>query len=239
MELIPAIDIMEGQVVRLTKGDEYAVTSYASFGTPLEVALFWCSKGADFLHIVDLDAALGRGSNRELVKLILDSLDVQLQIGGGIRSLESARDLLDSGVDRIILGSMAMKAPDRTLRLIEEYGENRVAVALDHRQGHVLWKGWKESTGRTLETVLSDFMTMGFEWFLVTNADRDGTMKGPDIDTYCKISGKASIMASGGIGSIRDLVKLKDSGVKASIIGKALYEQRFTLPEARSYVEAM
>jgi phosphoribosylformimino-5-aminoimidazole carboxamide ribotide isomerase len=231
--------MMDGQVVRLTRGDENTVTKYESFGTPLEVAKFWCSQGADFLHVIDLDAALGKGSNRELVKLILCYLDAPIQIGGGIRSLESARDLLESRADRIILGSMAMTAPNQTSILLEEYGVNRLVIALDHRQGYVLWKGWKESTGRKLETLLNDFITMGFEWFLVTNADRDGTMKGPDIDTYSKISEKASIIASGGVRSLKDLAQLRDSGVKASIIGKALYEQRFTLPEARSYLEAL
>jgi phosphoribosylformimino-5-aminoimidazole carboxamide ribotide isomerase len=137
MKLIPAIDIMNKQVVRLTKGDENTVTKYETLGTPLEVARFWSSKGAKLLHIIDLDAALNKGDNWELLKLIMDNLDTPVQIGGGIRNHKSAQRFLESGADRIIIGSMAFKSPEQALKLLEEYGKNRIVIALDHIQGKV------------------------------------------------------------------------------------------------------
>jgi phosphoribosylformimino-5-aminoimidazole carboxamide ribotide isomerase len=238
MQLIPAIDIMKGGVVRLRRGDENAVTKYDAQGTPLELARLWCEQGAKYLHLVDLDAALGRGDNREIVKAIIDDVGTPVQVGGGIRSPEFARDLLDRGAGRIVLGSMALEDPGAIAVLLEEYGGGRLVVALDHRRGVVLWKGWKESTGRRLEEVLSEFIEMSVEWFLVTDVDRDGAMEGPDIETCSRIQGEASIIASGGVRSLDDLLRLKASGVEAAVIGRALYEGRFTLAEAISGLEA-
>ena len=238
MMVIPAIDIMDGQVVRLTKGDEEARTDYGDSGSPLDTARRWWSEGAKYLHVIDLDATLGRGDNRDLVQAIVDDLQIPVQIGGGIRSLESARGFLDKDVDRIILGSLAMKSPEGVSSLREEYGEDRIVIALDHRSGVVLDKGWKGSTGRPLEETLREFTDLGLEWFLITDTDRDGTLKGPDTETYAKLSGGASIIASGGVGSLNDLGTLVGTGVEAVVVGKALYEGLFTLPEALSYVEA-
>ncbi len=238
MMVIPAIDIMDGQVVRLTKGDEGARTNYGGSGSPLDVAQRWLSEGAEYLHVIDLDATLGLGDNRDLVQAIVDDLQIPVQIGGGIRSLESARGLLDKGVDRIILGSLAMKSPEGVSSLREEYGEDRIVIALDHRRGVVLDKGWKGSTGRLLEESLREFTDLGLKWFLITDTDRDGTLEGPDTETYTKLSAQASIIASGGVGSLKDLGNLRGTGVEAVVVGKALYEGLFTLPEALSYAEA-
>ncbi|MBC8224352.1 1-(5-phosphoribosyl)-5-[(5-phosphoribosylamino)methylideneamino] imidazole-4-carboxamide isomerase [Candidatus Bathyarchaeota archaeon] len=238
MMVIPAIDIMDGQVVRLTKGDQEARTSYRDLGSPLDVARRWWSEGAEYLHVIDLDATLSRGDNRGLVQAIVDDLQIPIQFGGGIRSLESARGLLDKGVDRIILGSLAMKSPEGVASLREEYGEDRIVIALDHRRGVVLDKGWKGSTGRPLEEALREFTDLGLKWFLITDTDRDGTLEGPDTETYTKLSERASIIASGGVGSLGDLGTLGGTGVEAVVVGKALYEGLFTLPEALSYVEA-
>jgi phosphoribosylformimino-5-aminoimidazole carboxamide ribotide isomerase len=238
MMVIPAIDIMDGQVVRLTKGDEGARTDYGDSGSPLDTARRWRSEGAEYLHVIDLDATLGRGDNRDLVQSIVDDLQIPIQIGGGIRSLESARSFLDKGVDRIILGSLAMKSPEGVSSLKDEYGEDRIVVALDHRRGIVLDKGWKGSTGRPLEEALMEFTGLGLKWFLITDTDRDGTLEGPDTETYAKLSGDASIIASGGVGSLGDLGTLVGTGVEAVVVGKALYEGVFTLPEALSHVEA-
>jgi phosphoribosylformimino-5-aminoimidazole carboxamide ribotide isomerase len=239
MMVIPAIDIMDGQVVRLTKGDEKARTSYIDWGSPLDVARRWCSEGAEYLHVIDLDATLVGGDNRDLVQAIVDDLRIPVQIGGGIRSLESARGLLDKGVDRIILGSLAIKSPEGVSSLQEEYGEDRIVIALDHRRGIVLDKGWKGSTGKPLEEALKEFTELGLKWFLITDIDRDGTLEGPDTDTYTKLSEWASIIASGGVGSLKDLETLGRTGVEAVVVGKALYEGLFTLPEALSYLEAL
>jgi phosphoribosylformimino-5-aminoimidazole carboxamide ribotide isomerase len=238
MQIIPAIDIMGGEVVRLRRGDENAVTRFGAQGTPLELARLWCEQGAEYLHLVDLDAALGRGDNGEVVKAIIDDIGTPVQVGGGIRSPESARDLLDRGAGRVVLGSMALEEPGTVSVLLEEYGGGRLVVALDHRRGDVLWKGWKESTGRRLEEVLGEFAAAGVEWFLVTDVDRDGAMEGPDLETYSRIQGEASIIASGGVRSLEDLLRLKESGVEAAVVGRALYEGRFTLAEAISSLEA-
>jgi phosphoribosylformimino-5-aminoimidazole carboxamide ribotide isomerase len=171
------------------------------------------------------------------VQALIDELQVPLQIGGGIRSLESARSLLDKGVDRIILGSLAMKNPEGILSLRTEYGEERLVIALDHRRGIVLYKGWQGSTGKPLKEALQQFTDLGLKWFLITDTDRDGTLNGPDTDTYLKLSEQASIIASGGVGSLKDLETLGGTGVKAVVVGKALYEGLFTLPDALSIVE--
>ena len=236
--VIPAIDIMDGQVVRLTKGDEEAKTSYGAYGSPLDTVLRWQSEGAEYLHVIDLDATLSRGDNCGLIQAIIDDLRIPIQFGGGIRSLESAQDFLDLGVDRIILGSLAMKSPEGVSSLKEEYGEARIVIALDHRRGIVLDKGWKGSTGRPLKEALREFADLGLKWFLITDTDRDGTLEGPDTETYTKLSGRASIIASGGVGSLNDLGILKGTGVEAVVVGKALYEGIFTLSEALNYVES-
>jgi phosphoribosylformimino-5-aminoimidazole carboxamide ribotide isomerase len=237
MQIIPAIDIMGGEVVRLRRGDENAVTRFGAQGTPLELARLWCEQGAEYLHLVDLDAALGRGDNGEVVKAIIDDIGTPVQVGGGIRSPESARDLLDRGAGRVVLGSMALEEPGTVSVLLEEYGGGRLVVALDHRRGDVLWKGWKESTGRRLEEVLGEFAAAGVEWFLVTDVDRDGAMEGPDLETYSRIRGEALIIASGGVRSLDDLLLLSETGVEAAVVGKALYEGRFTLVEAINLLE--
>ncbi len=237
MMVIPAIDIMDGQVVRLTKGDEEARTNYGSFGSPLETARRWQDEGAEYIHIIDLDATLSRGDNRNMIQTIVGTLDVPVQFGGGIRSLDLARALLAGDVSRIILGSLAMKSPEDVASLSEEYGSDRVVIALDHRRGVVLDKGWKGSTGRLLDDALRMFTGLGLEWFLITDTDRDGTLEGPDTETYARLSDQASIIASGGVGSLEDLNALRETGVKAVVVGKALYKGKFTLPEALSQAE--
>jgi phosphoribosylformimino-5-aminoimidazole carboxamide ribotide isomerase len=238
MMVIPAIDVMDGQVVRLTKGDEEARTNYYSFGSPLETAKRWQKEGAEHIHIIDLDATLSLGDNRGMIQEIVQQLEVPVQFGGGIRSLELARSLLEGDVGRIILGSLAMKSPKGVASLSEDYGRDRVVIALDHRRGVVLDKGWKGSTGKPLDATLRIFADLGLEWFLITDTDRDGTLEGPDTETYTRLSGQASIIASGGVGSLEDLDTLKETGVKAVVVGKALYEGKFTLPKALNQTEA-
>ena len=238
MMVIPAIDVMDGQVVRLTKGDEEARTSYDAFGSPLETGRRWQKEGAEYIHVIDLDATLSRGDNRGLIEEIVRELEVPVQFGGGIRSLESARALLEEDLGRIILGSLAMKSPEGVASLGEDYGKDRVVIALDHRRGVVLDKGWKGSTGKPLDDALRMFTDRGLEWFLITDTDRDGTLEGPDTDTYTRLSGQASIIASGGVGSLEDLDALDKTGVEAVVVGTALYEGKFTLPEAMSRTEA-
>lgn len=229
MQVIPAIDIMDGQLVRLTKGDPETKESY-SVTSPVEAAVEWKNRGAELVHIIDLDAALGKQSNTETILEIAKM--VPLQVGGGIRSVETAKKMLDGGVQRIILGSMPVKAPEEARKLLNEYGSERIVVALDHKNGFLMVKGWQESTKYTLKGSLEDFKKQGYTRFLVTNIDHDGTMKGPDTETYREISKSAQIIASGGVSNLKDIETLQETGVESVVVGKALYMHRFTLEEA-------
>jgi phosphoribosylformimino-5-aminoimidazole carboxamide ribotide isomerase len=230
MQIIPAIDIMDSQLVRLTKGDPSTRQHYDTLDPPY-MARIWVEQGADTLHIIDLDAALGKGSNKELILEIAESVDASLQVGGGIRTVEAARRFLDMGVERVILGSMPLKDPSKSMELLDEYGE-RIIIALDHRDGKLMVKGWQEATAHSLKKALTRFKEQGYDRFLVTNIDHDGVLKGPDFETYKEISGVANIIASGGVASTHDIKRLHETGVEAVVIGKALYTKRFTLREA-------
>ncbi|MCW4014093.1 MAG: 1-(5-phosphoribosyl)-5-[(5-phosphoribosylamino)methylideneamino]imidazole-4-carboxamide isomerase [Candidatus Bathyarchaeota archaeon] len=230
LQVIPAIDIMDGQLVRLTKGDPETKESY-SVTRPMEAAIEWAKRGAELVHIIDLDAALGKQPNTETILEIAKT--VPLQVGGGIRSAEVAKRLLDGGVQRIILGSMPVKAPEKARKLLDEYGSERIVLALDHKDGYLMVKGWQESTKYSLMESLMDFKAQGYTRFLVTNIDHDGVMNGPDTKTYAEISDKAQIIASGGVSSIQDIKALTETGVESVVVGKALYMKRFTLEEAQ------
>ena len=238
MQVIPALDIKDDKVVRLTRGVPETVKLYAT-GSPLETARRWSDEGVGLLHVVDLDAALRIGSNRSQILEIVESLDAEIQVGGGIRDGEEAAQLLDAGVYRVVLGSYALSNPGEAALLLSEYGSERVAVALDHRDGHVLSKGWTEATGRLLTDAIPAYKGLGFEWFLVTDVERDGALGGPDTETYRRIAGGASIIASGGVSRLEDLVRLREVGAAAVVVGKAFYEGRFTYREAVNVVEGL
>ena len=231
MQIIPAIDIMDRQLVRLTRGDPSTKQSYQT-RDPAEAARIWAREGAELIHIIDLDAALGKTPNTDMILGIAKYADAQLQVGGGIRTVETAKKLLDGGVARVILGSMPINSPEKALMLLDEYGSERIVIALDHKDGHLMVKGWQESTKRRLSESLRGFNDQGYAWFLVTSIERDGTLEGPDYGTYSEISTRAKVIASGGVSSTQDLKKLSLTGVEAVVIGKALYENRFTLEEA-------
>jgi phosphoribosylformimino-5-aminoimidazole carboxamide ribotide isomerase len=231
MQVIPAIDILNTQLVRLIKGDPTDEIKYR-IKDPAEAAQKWAELGAEMIHVIDLDAALDNKPNTDSILDIAVTVDVQLQVGGGIRSVEYARMLLDGGVERIILGSMPINSPEEALRLLNEYGADRVVVALDHKDGLIMVKGWQEFTGLSLSKSLSDLSGVGYERFLVTNINQDGMLTGPDTETYSTIAGRAKIIASGGISSTQDVARLRETGVEAAVIGRALYENRFTLDEA-------
>lgn len=229
MQVIPAIDIMDKQLVRLTKGDPKTKESY-NVTSPAEAANKWKNNGADLVHIIDLDAALGKEPNTETILEIAEN--VSLQVGGGIRTVETGRRLLDGGVKRVILGSMPIKAPEEAKKLLSMYGSDRIVIALDHRKGLLMVKGWQESTEHSLMDSLDDFKEQGYTRFLVTNIDHDGVMTGPDTETYARISGKAKIIASGGVSSVQDIKSLTETGVESVVVGKALYLEKFNLKEA-------
>jgi phosphoribosylformimino-5-aminoimidazole carboxamide ribotide isomerase len=233
VDVIPAVDLMGGKVVRLLRGDPKLATSYEHLGDPVSFAKRWEAEGACFIHVVDLDATLELGSNLNVVESILGAVKVPLQVGGGIRTLKLARRLFGLGVDRCVLGSAAFSRPSFVKVLVDEFGEDRVVVALDNLEGTVLVRGWKASARVTVPEAVTKFSAIGVKLFLMTSVARDGTLSGPDLESLSQLSRQSvNVIAAGGIGSLDDLVALKDLGVGAVVVGKALYEKKFSLGEA-------
>jgi phosphoribosylformimino-5-aminoimidazole carboxamide ribotide isomerase len=238
VRLIPAIDLMNGKIVRLMHGDPRTAKVYNQFGGPVETAEKWKSEGAGKLHIIDLDAALGMGDNLSVIAKIAESVELPIQVGGGIREFDAAEKLLKLGVSQVILGALAFSDPKAVTQIQQEFGAASVIVALDNRDGKIMVEGWKTATGLGIKEALEKFAKLGVKTFLVTSIAKDGTLSGPDLDTLreaCQYP-DVRIIAAGGIGSINDLVALKRIGVEGAVIGKALYEGRFTLKEALNAV---
>jgi len=234
VQVIPAIDLMRSRVVRLTHGDPEQATFYDSWGTPVEVALKWKREGAQRLHIIDLDAALGKADNLKTVLKISKEMELPVQVGGGIRSVKAVERLLNAGIQYVILGSLAFQDPAAITRILEKFSAERIIIALDNREGMVLIEGWTSITKFTLKDALEAYVKQGAKYFLLTSIAADGTLSGPDLDTLeeaCIWSG-GGIIAAGGIGTLKDLVALKRVGVDAAVVGKALYEGKFTLKQA-------
>jgi len=234
VQVIPAIDLMKGKIVRLTRGDPRTAKVYDRFGGPVETAKKWKREGAKKLHIIDLDAAFGAGDNLAVIAEIADNVDLPIQVGGGIRTVEAAEKLLTSGISQVILGALAFSDPKAITQVQKRFGRETVIVALDNKEGEIMVDGWKTSTALGVKEALEKFVALGVETFLITSITKDGTLSGPDIDTLgeaCKFS-NVKIIAAGGIGGLDDLTALKRVGVAGVVIGKALYEGRFTLKEA-------
>jgi 1-(5-phosphoribosyl)-5-[(5-phosphoribosylamino)methylideneamino] imidazole-4-carboxamide isomerase/N-(5'phosphoribosyl)anthranilate isomerase len=232
LELLPAVDVKDGRAVRLVQGDLNAETAY---GNPLEVALEFQAAGAEWLHLVDLDAAFGRGENSALLAEVVGKLDIKVELSGGIRDDESLRRALATGCQRINLGTAALENPEWTSKVISEFGD-RIAVGLDVR-GHVLAaRGWTEEGGDLFETI-ERLERDGCARYVVTDVTKDGTLKGPNLELLkevCAVTRKP-VVASGGISSLGDiaaLIQLNSAGVEGAIVGKALYAGAFTLKEA-------
>ena len=236
--MIPSIDIMNGEVVRLLRGDLKQVKSYAHLGDPITIARRWESEGAKLIHVVDLDAALGLGENINVIGAIARSIRTPIQVGGGIRSIERAHQLINAGVTRIVLGSLAFRSVESLRVLLEEFSDERIIVALDHLDGVVMIDGWRRSANVTLREATQFFKSLGVRYFLVTSIQRDGMMVGPDVENLSKIVDLGvNVIASGGIRSLNDIFTLRDLGVYGVIIGRALYEGSFTLKEALNIAE--
>ncbi len=239
MQVIPAIDLMKGKVVRLLRGDPEKATFYDSWGTPVDVALKWKNEGAQRLHIIDLDAAFGQRDNLKTALEIAAATKLPIQLGGGMRSIQSAQRLLEAGIPQVILGSLAFRNPDTVVQLLQKFGSDRVIVAFDHREGKVMVEGWTSETTFTLKEALETFTNLKVKAYLITSITKDGTLSGPDLSTLeeaCRWIG-GGVIAAGGIGTTKDLVDLKRVGVDAAVVGKALYEGRFTLKEALEAVK--
>ncbi|MCX6695637.1 MAG: 1-(5-phosphoribosyl)-5-[(5-phosphoribosylamino)methylideneamino]imidazole-4-carboxamide isomerase [Candidatus Altiarchaeota archaeon] len=236
MEVIPAIDVMGGRCVQLVGGRPETKVDY---GDPVEVALKWKQAGARILHVVDLDAALGTGSNIKLVGGIMRSTGLQVNFGGGIRTVDYARKVLESGVDRIVLGTFLIEDMKQgfkfTKKLSEEYGSKRLIGSVDSRGGFVAVKGWTERTG--IKAAELTAMAEGFVWgFLYTNVDVEGQMKGVDIEAIKKVVKSTSkpVIVSGGVTTIQDIKSVGAAGGWGVVLGKALYEGRIDLAKALS-----
>lgn len=240
MEVIPAIDLLDGRVVRLSQGDFDAVTDYGD--DPVEVARRWADDGAGRIHIVDLDAARhGRPRQRAVVERIVEAIDAPCQVAGGIRSAADVAATLEGGVDRVVLGSALISDSDLARRLVERHGPERIVAALDVRGREAVGDGWvagARSTGA--EGLARSLVDAGITWLAVTAISRDGGMEGPDLallEAIRKAVPGASIIASGGIGSLDDIRSLAGEGYTAAIVGRALYEGVFSLPEALAAVQ--
>jgi 1-(5-phosphoribosyl)-5-[(5-phosphoribosylamino)methylideneamino] imidazole-4-carboxamide isomerase/N-(5'phosphoribosyl)anthranilate isomerase len=232
LELLPAVDVKDGKAVRLVQGELSAQTSY---GSPLDAALDFQASGAEWIHLVDLDAAFGRGDNSALLAEVVGRLDIKVELSGGIRDDESLKRALATGCRRINLGTAALENPQWTSRVIAEHGD-RIAVGLDVR-GHTLAaRGWTEEGGNLFETI-ERLERDGCSRYVVTDVTKDGTLKGPNLELLrevCSATDKP-VIASGGISSLEDIAALsalQSIGVEGAIVGKALYAKAFTLEEA-------
>ena len=232
--VLPAVDVADGAAVRLVRGAAGTETSY---GDPLEAARAWQRDGAQWLHLVDLDAAFGRGNNRELLREVVRSLDIAVELSGGIRDDVSLDAALASGAARVNLGTAALEAPDWVRRAIAEHGE-RVAVGLDVRGTSLAARGWTAEGGHLWET-LARLDDDGCARYVVTDVHRDGTLTGPNLALLRDVCARtsAAVVASGGVSSLADLRAIAALGsVEGAIVGKALYTGAFTLPEALAAV---
>ena len=226
---------MSGQIVRLQRGNTDLSTNYSTWGTPQQVAQKWQNEGASTLHIIDLDAAIGRGSNRVIIEKIQKTVDIPLQYGGGLRTRAFITSILQLGIQRVILGTFAFEQTEEFHQLLAKYGSDRFIVALDYLNTKVMIRGWQKTTEYNLDNALSKFLSLGVKTFLLTSISNDGLLSGPDyvlLERIVKTSPNAKIIAAGGIGSLQDIKKLRSTGVQAVVIGKALYENRINLQDA-------
>ncbi|MEM2537553.1 MAG: 1-(5-phosphoribosyl)-5-[(5-phosphoribosylamino)methylideneamino]imidazole-4-carboxamide isomerase [Candidatus Bathyarchaeia archaeon] len=234
MKVFPAVDIMSGKVVRLFKGLPETAKVYIGLEDPVAVAKKWESEGADGLHVVDLDAALGRGDNSATIFEIAQAVKIPVHVGGGIRSEETAEKFLNIGIDKIIIGTLAFKKPIVLMKLVERFGDH-VIIALDYEEnGKVMIEGWRKTTELDVESAIEKFLKFNVKTFLLTSVNKDGTLKGISVNIVKKACTykEAKVIAAGGIHSLRDLALLKSIGVYGVVIGKALYEEAFSLMEA-------
>lgn len=234
MKVLAAIDIMNGDVVRLTKGDQLTKKVYSN--DPVQVAKKWAKDGADMLHIVDLDAAFGNeSSNLSIISEILDSVNIPIQIGGGIRNTEIFEKIVKMGFSKIVVGTMAYRNVNELRLLSKNYGE-KIVISLDEINGKVMIEGWKSSSDYKVEDAINKFNELGFSNFLLTSIIKDGTLSGPDIVTLNSINTdrKSKIIASGGISSLVDVLRVRSIGCDSVILGKALYEERLDIKKVKA-----
>ncbi|MGI0020646.1 MAG: 1-(5-phosphoribosyl)-5-[(5-phosphoribosylamino)methylideneamino]imidazole-4-carboxamide isomerase [Nitrososphaera sp.] len=228
---MPAIDVMGGSVVRLVKGDPANKIVYSN--DPVEMAKKWEAAGADMLHVVDLDAALGTGNNSEVIAKIVSSVKAPVQVAGGIRTPEVAKEALEKAA-RVVIGTMAYSDPEAVRKLAKKH-HGRIVISIDQAGGKVMVKGWQESSGVGVQDAIVQFRAMGIDDFLLTSIERDGTLAGPDISALSQaVASGARIIASGGISSVEDALRVKSAGCSAVILGKAMYDVRVSVERVKA-----
>jgi len=238
VKLYPAVDILGGNAVRLRQGEFDAKKVYEQ--DPLSAARAWQEEGARFLHLVDLDGARsGKPVNLEQLRRITSELDVAVQYGGGLRSAEAVEDALDAGAARVILGTAALTDPDLLRRALDAHGPERVLVSVDARDGRVATAGWTHTIELTPVQAVERLQASGVQGLVYTNVDRDGMLDGPDLESVRAVAEAVSgrLLYSGGIGKLADLerlARLRKASLEGVIVGKALYERRFTVAQAEA-----
>ena len=239
LELLPAVDVADGKAVRLTQGESGSETDY---GDPVEAAMTWINAGAEWIHLVDLDAAFGRGDNRALLReVVAAASSVKIELSGGIRDDASLEAALEAGATRVNLGTAALEDPDWTASVIDRFGD-AIAVGLDVRGTTLAARGWTKEGGDLWE-VLARLEDAGCARYVVTDVTKDGTLKGPNIELLKEVMARTSkpVVASGGISSLQDITDLRalaPAGLEGAILGKSLYAGKFTLEEALAIASA-
>ncbi|GAD30305.1 1-(5-phosphoribosyl)-5-[(5-phosphoribosylamino)methylideneamino]imidazole-4-carboxamide isomerase [Photobacterium leiognathi lrivu.4.1] len=237
--IIPALDLIEGQVVRLFQGDYGQVTEYKV--DPAEQFNLYHQAGANWLHLVDLTGAKDTQARQlSLIEKLLNSTPANVQIGGGVRTEQDVADLLNAGAKRVVIGSTAVKQPEMVKGWMEKYGAEHIVLALDiniddNGNRIVAVSGWQEDSGVTIEALLDDFLKVGLKHVLCTDISRDGTLAGSNVELYidlCRQYPQVQFQSSGGIGSLDDIAALKGSGVAGVIVGRALLDGKFTAEQA-------
>lgn len=240
MEVIPAIDLRDGRCVRLVQGEKGTETIYSD--EPVEMAKRWEELGAHRLHVVDLDGAFaGAPRNLDVILEMVKAVNIPIQVGGGIRTIETVKKLLDMGVDRVILGTVAILSPEIVSKCCNEYGD-RIIVGIDGRDGLVAIEGWEATVETKVEKLAEEIARLGIKRVIFTDTRRDGTLRGPNLEATknLAVTSKLKVIASGGVSSLEDLralKKLHSFGVEGVIMGKALYSGAITLKDALMVME--
>ena len=232
MKIIPAIDLMEGKVVRLYKGNPDKKTVYSD--NPLTIAKKWESAGADMIHLVDLDATLGSGSNFEILRNIAKSANIPVQVAGGLRNEKIIENALEFA-QRVVIGTLAFNDKTTLGELLTRYGKEKLVISADHNNGLIVVNGWQQSTKISLIDAVNGFVEMGFSEYLSTSITKDGTLEGPDLKPLQEINemNTVNLIVSGGISNIEDVMKVKELNPFGVILGKALYENQISIEEAK------
>lgn len=240
MNIIPAIDILEGQVVRLVKGKLQNKIVYSN--NPIEIAEKLETQGADIIHVVDLDATLTTGwnnnkNNTEIILKIIDTIKIPVQVAGGIRSVDAIKKMFEKKAEKIVIGTLAYKHPQVLQQLSKDKVE-KIVISIDQNKGIVMIDGWRQPSGFRIIEAIKFFMAKGVKDFLLTTVDRDGTLNGPDLDTlsYASNVNGAKIIASGGISSIEDIIRVRNIGCSAVILGKSIYDGKIDVKKAIAIV---